>query len=409
MMGSEEHGLRDGARETTRETSIVALEGPPLIERAGLMGPLLFPRREGWDGARILHVGVRWGIARAMAAEYAGAEVFTTGELPDPDAEGGTGADPPVGAVTAVTLDDGAIAAHGPYTLIAYDSRADHLAAESGGVLRVLLDSLAPDGVLVASYPARLARTGLLAGAEIARRLAPYAPDMPPAELVRRALRAVPRGHHFRLRNEFSAELAAGGDAGCAKLLSLRPEDLASVPEVLDRVAEAGGHFAGWLFPSSYDPTQCVSDPEARAVLAALPEPRRSTVCELLTAHPTVHHALVTRTPDALVRPPWGEAGLLDWRPVRLPVYAWPELHNERGVCALHPAPRTEFTGQVPLAPWHARAALAADGERTARDLLALPEVRRAFDLAPDRWEDAMGAFLEQAYALRALALRPPD
>ncbi len=379
--------------------TLVSPQGAPFLDVPGFARPVLFPDAPAAP-RRVLHVGAYPMAARALAAAYPEAEVATTAAL------GATEDGPPEERLTHVALEGESLGGADGFDLVTYDDRALATRPARDAALARLVAALAPGGALVASFPSRLARTGLLAASELLRRYAAHAGEMDGVSLAKHVLGSIPRGHHFRLRAEFAAEIAYAGADALTGLYHLVEDDLCSVPEVLARIETAGGHFAGWLFPAAYDPTQFVRDPVAAAELAALPEPRRSAVCELCTAHPTVHHAIVRKAPSGAEA---AGSDPLACRPVRLPTYAWSEAKPDRdGRALLEPTPRTEFTGRIPLSAWHVRVALAADGALSGRRILEQAEVRRAFDLPPDRWPEALAAFLVQSHAFRTLALLPP-
>ncbi len=232
---------------------------------------------------------------------------------------------------------------------------------------------------------------------------------MSPAQAALTVLNSLPPGHHFRLRDQFATELDAGGESAFEWLAQLRAGDLYTAPQVLELVAAAGAEFLGWFWPASYDPTLPLEDPEAIAALADVPEPTRSTVSELITASPT-SHCFVAAPAGAAKRPepPWDSEEALSWRPCALPTYPWAEAPVSGDVVELRPTPRTEYTGKLTLRAWQARLGRAADGQRSVRELLAMTEVRQAFDLPKAEWEAATLLFLRQACHLRALCMLPP-
>jgi hypothetical protein len=385
---------------TTTMRMAITVEGAPFLERPWFLGPVVYGRIGDLSPHRILHIGTLPAMAREMAGGHPEAEVWSTAR---------SGGDEGTRPVRWIALEAAAIESAGAFDLVTYDDRATRRGEAGDAVLRAAVGALAPGGALVASFPARLARMGQLAVAELLRLFLAHADGRDPVELSQRVVSSLPSGHHYALRKEFRMELAVGGREALRRLQELEARDLSSLPEVLDRIEAAGGVLQDWLFPSAYDPAQSVGDPAMAAQLGALPEPTRSIVCETITAHPTIHHTIVRREVAAETAPPWGKPELLDWLPVRLPIYDWQALRVGRSPSlALEPSPRTEYTGRIQLAPWHARLVREADGLWPARALLEAPEVRRAFDLPPERWEDETARFLEQACRLRALALLPP-
>jgi hypothetical protein len=380
---------------------VISVEGAPFLEQPGFLGPVVFGGVANASPHRILHVGATAAMAHALSTGYPEAEVWSTARPEQGDET--------TRSARALPLEAAAVESAGGFDLVTYDDRAPRTVEARCGLLAAAVGALVPEGALVASFPSRLARMGQLAAAEAVRRFVAHANGRDPTELSRRVISALPPGHHFALRAEFRVELAVGGTEALERLQELEASDLSSLPEVLSRIEAAGGVVQDWLFPAAYDPTQSVRDAAVAAQLGALPEPKRSIVSELITAHPTVHHVIVRGAARAEAAPPWDSADALNWVPLRLPIYDWQALRVGRAApVELEPAPRTQYTGRISLAPWHARFAREADGLRSARELLEVPEVRRAFDLPPERWEDETRRFLEQACRLRALALLPP-
>jgi SAM-dependent methyltransferase len=277
-----------------------------------------------------------------------------------------------------------------------------------GDVLREARRRLAPGATLIAGMPGRHGLYSLELLARMAERLLP-ASELPPAEVVARIANALPSGHHLRLRLQLLAELNGVGPEGLAALPGLRLESFYAVDELWAEMEGLGLHPSEWLFPARYDPSLCITEPRFRDHLSGLDEPRRSTVAELVSAGPMAHWLAAHGHAEDGHRPDFGSPDALDWRPFVMPWYHWKALgtaKEDRWV--LRPFVTTELVAPATLRPWSAVLCKAADGERSVRDLLQVPEVRRAFDIPPDQWEEATLRFLEQATALRLIGLRPP-
>jgi len=354
----------------------------PFECRRDFVQGVLSPRTQDWTGRSILVVGDDRPAAEAVAAQLSEAEMTCEPNAPSSGA--------------------------GHY-LVLFRGRSLPPGAGTEELFRAALAATADDGVMLASLPSKHGLYPLALVGGIVRRFMPQRGCMAPAELARRVVDTLPRGHHFRLRDQYMEELVEGGDDAFAALGDVSPEGHYEVSEVHALIERCGAAFGGWLWPAVYNPCRCIEDPVASEVVAKLEEPRKSTVADLITAGPTVHHFAVFKNGAALTEPDWASEGALSWRPMRLSAYNWAPIGLAgASQWTLEPYPRSEFTGRVDLKPWHGRLCMAADGGKSVAELLELAEVRRAFDVPKSEWQSAALAFLRDALELRVVAMLPP-
>jgi hypothetical protein len=354
----------------------------PFECRRDFIEGLLLPGIAEWTGRSVLVVGDDEAAAQAIAAQLP--EATVTCERAEPEAGAG-------------------------HDLVLFRGRSLPPGAATAKLFGAAVGAMADDGAMLASLPAKHGLYPLALVAGVVRRFLPHRGGMEPAAVARRVIDTLPRGHHFRLRDQYMEELVQGGDDAFAALSGVSPEGHYEVSEVHALIGSCGVSFGGWLWPAVYNPCRCAEDPVASEVLARLEEPRKSTVADLITAGPTVHHFAVVKHGRVPAEPDWGTDAALSWRPMRLSAYSWARIGlGGPSQWTLDPYPRSEFTGRVELRPWHARLCMAADGRQSAAELLDVPEVRRALDIPKAEWSSAALAFLRDALELRVVAMLPP-
>ena len=251
-----------------------------------------------------------------------------------------------------------------------------HLADPAAG-LQALADLLAPTGGLAILLYGTYGRQGVYMVQDLIRRLAGTQELTVQITITRQLLTRWPSHHPFTPGRY--AELGWAGDAGLVDLLLHVQDRSFTVPEVFAWLAGASLRLERFYDPPVYNPLTYLTQPELVGASAALPPAEQAAVAELLHGRMAKHMLFATR---ATYEPPRVNARgfrLLPLRPKRSPLFDWKRAtarrkqQDEPLVVREHPFDFQRRTFK--LESWYARVIDECGGERTARQILELPEI----------------------------------
>lgn len=230
--------------------------------------------------------------------------------------------------------------------------------------LAALVPLLAPQGAFVGMVYAATRRSGVYMLQDALRRMG-VQQDAAGVAFTRSVLKQLPPGHYVHRYTEAAEELAH--DAAIVDTF-LNPQDRAYlVPQLLSFVTRGGLAFQNWAEPAWYWPegTFAVA-PDIFARLKTLPDAEQWAAVEMLAASLSTH-TFIARTgmvDPSNYRLDFGSQEVFSYIPHRAPGAAKiGDGKYIRGQIAVALQPPEEF------------AYLAADGQRTLGDILAMPQL----------------------------------
>lgn len=259
----------------------------------------------------------------------------------------------------------------GPFDYVVCSGVLHHLPDPDAG-LRVLGDVLHPYGGIGLMVYARHGRVPVYQVQELLRRLGGDAPLAERVTLAAEVLGVLPEQHLFkaaRLEQQM-LDLSRYGDAGLVDLLLHACDRAYTVEELHAFLAGASLELLGFHRPVMYRPESYPLTDALRERAAALPEPARQAVAELLHGRMIKHELFAApiggshRAPGAgepplRVRPRLYEPALAAWFQRLEPVAQPFHLESSEG-----------FTLTLELSPLDAALLAAVDGERSLAAVL---------------------------------------
>jgi ubiquinone/menaquinone biosynthesis C-methylase UbiE len=121
-------------------------------------------------------------------------------------------------------------------------------------------------------------------------------------DMTRQLLDALPRSNSFvRNLGDWQSEISRNGlgDAGLYDLLLHSQDRCFDVPELYQLAGSAGLHLLSFAHGAdAYDPCNHIANPEIRAYLSTLPQPRLQALAELIVGNIRKHQFFLARQPD---------------------------------------------------------------------------------------------------------------
>jgi SAM-dependent methyltransferase len=164
-----------------------------------------------------------------------------------------------------------------------------HLADPAAG-LRILAQSLSPEGGIGLMVYGELGRSGVYPMQELLRMLGGGDPAERRIETAKRLLRQLPATNLFA-RNPALGDHLRAGDAGIHDLLLHARDRAYRVGELIAMIDAAGLAPTALIEPWRYDPASYLADPKLLAPLNAMDRWRRAEAAELLAGNLKTHIA----------------------------------------------------------------------------------------------------------------------
>jgi SAM-dependent methyltransferase len=244
--------------------------------------------------------------------------------------------------------------------------------------LQALADLLTPWGGLGIMVYGTYGRQGVYMVQDLIRRLAGTQDLTARVAMTRELLTRWPPYHPFAPGR--CGELGWEGNVGLVDLLLHAHDQSFTVPEIFDWLEGARLRLERFYDPPVYNPLSYLTQPGLAGAAAALPTDEQAALAELLHGRMVKHMLFATRATYEPPRVNPRGLQLLPLRPRRSPLFDWKRATARRGqpdeplVVREHPF---DVLGRsLRLESWQARVIGECDGERTARQILDLPEIK---------------------------------